>query len=166
MRAFLLSLLLLLSLNLWSQKTVDDVLALYNTRSIPYISVEETRVLQLDQKVLLLDARELKEFEVSKLPGAQYVGYSEFDSQEIAEQIANKDQPIIVYCSLGVRSEEIGEKLKKAGFTQVKNLYGGIIEWKNNGYPVLDSENQSTEEVHTFSQYWGKWLKKGKKVYK
>jgi len=33
-----------------------------------------------------------------------------------------------VYCSLGIRSEVIAKKLKKAGYTNVFNLYGGIFE--------------------------------------
>ena len=40
---------------------------------------------------------------------------------------------IIVYCSIGVRSEDIGEKLKELGYTKILNLYGGIFDWKNKG---------------------------------
>lgn len=149
-----------------SQMSLEEVLERFNSGSIPYISVEETRMLQLQDKTLLLDAREMKEFEVSKIPTAIYVGYSEFSSKVVSEKIKSKDSPIIVYCSLGVRSEVVGEKLRKAGFTNVKNLYGGIIEWKNQGFPVFDGQNNETEKVHTSSKYWSKWLKKGEKVYR
>ena len=70
-----------------------------------------------------------------------------------------------MYCSLGIRSEDIAEKLKKVGFTNVRNLYGGIFEWKNKDFKVYDINNNETENVHAFNNEWGKWLKKGVKIY-
>ena len=71
----------------------------------------------------------------------------------------------MVYCSLGIRSEDVAEKLKKAGYTNVLNLYGGIFEWKNNDFTIYDSEEKETENVHTFDEAWSKWLTKGIKIY-
>ena len=122
-------------------------------------------MLQVKEEVILLDTRETEEFTVSKIEGAIQVGYNEFSSEKVLEQIQPTDDLIVVYCSLGIRSEEIGEKLKKAGFTNVRNLYGGIFEWKNNEYPVVDSGGNTTEKVHPFSKAWGKWLLKGEKAY-
>ena len=51
-----------------------------------------------------------------------------------------KKTPTIVYCTIGARSETIGEKLKKNGFTNVYNLYGGIFEWKNADFKVLNKK--------------------------
>lgn len=147
------------------QTELDDMLQRYNTRSIPYISVEELRMLQTNESIIVLDAREKNEFEVSKIPSALYIGYSEFSSEGLSEKKIDKNTPIIVYCSLGIRSEVIGEKLKKEGYLNVKNLYGGIFEWKNKGYPVFDSQNVKTENVHVCSKIWGKWLLNGTKVF-
>lgn len=144
---------------------MDALLSQYNTRSIPYISVEELRMLQLNSDIAILDSRELDEFTVSHIAKAKFVGYNEFSIDKVSEEILSKDAPIVIYCSLGIRSEEVGEKLKKAGFTNVKNLYGGIFEWKNKEYPILNNNNNVTDSVHTFSKSWGKWLKQGIKVY-
>jgi rhodanese-related sulfurtransferase len=166
MKTFLATFLLLLIVtSAVGQKTLDDVLKLYNTRSIPYISVGELKRLQSQGELILLDTRELEEFDTSHIPLAVYAGYSSFSSEEITATIEDKNTPIVVYCSLGIRSEIIGEKLKKAGFTNVQNLYGGIIEWKNKDYVVVDSLGNTTENVHTSSKSWSKWLEKGKKVY-
>ena len=72
---------------------------------------------------------------------------------------------IVVYCSLGIRSEKISEKLKAEGYSNVRNLYGGIFEWKNKGFEVFDSEGKETEKVHAYSKSWSKWLKNGEKIY-
>ena len=93
------------------------------------------------------------------------VGYDNFDIASVEKQYPNKDDKIVVYCSLGIRSETVGEKLKKAGYTNVYNLYGGIFEWKNKDFSVIDSEEKETEKVHTFNKDWSKWLEKGEKIY-
>ena len=148
-----------------AQKTLEDLLNQYNTRSIPYISVGELKMQMATGAVQVLDAREYTEFEVSHLPSAIFVGYSNFSVDEVTTSLPNKEQAIVVYCSLGIRSEEIGEKLKKAGYTNVKNLYGGIFEWKNKDYTVLDINGAESDNVHTCTKTWGKWLNKGTKVY-
>ena len=55
--------------------------------------------------------------------------------------------------------------INKAGYTNVFNLYGGIFEWKNNDFQVVDTLGKSTEKVHAFNKSWEKWLKKVEKVY-
>lgn len=115
------------------------------------------------KKVLLLDTRERDEYIVSHLKDSRFIGYSMFAPEFISD--IPKDQPIIVYCSLGVRSEIIGEKLKKAGYSNVKNLLGGLFEWVNLGLPVVDSNGNETKNVHAYSKKWGRWLQKGNKVY-
>lgn len=148
-----------------AQKSLGELLEKYNTQSIPYISVEELRMLQMNDSVVILDAREPREFIVSHIASAKNVGFNDFSSEEKQLQKLEKNVPIVIYCSLGIRSEQIGEKLKKAGFTNVKNLYGGIFEWKNKEYPVIDSKGIETENVHTFSKMWSKYLNAGNPIY-
>lgn len=151
--------------SLLAQEPLDKLLSKYNSHSIPYISVEELKMLSEKEEVIILDSREMEEFNVSHLRNAIFVGYNEFSVDNVSSKIINKNAPIVVYCSLGIRSENISEKLKKAGYTNVKNLYGGIFEWKNNGYSVYDSSNQETKKVHAFSKHWSKYLSKGEKVF-
>ena len=70
-----------------------------------------------------------------------------------------------MYCSLGIRSEDIAEKIQAAGFSNVFNLYGGIFEWKNQDNTIVTEENTPTQKVHTFNKEWSKWLHKGIKIY-
>lgn len=151
--------------NTFAQKDLDQLLQTYNTRSIPYISVEELRMLQLNDTVVIFDAREPIEFKVSHISTAKNIGYNDFSTEEKQLQNLKKDSQIIIYCSVGIRSEKIGEKLKKAGFTNVQNLYGGIFEWKNKEYPVVDNSGIETENIHTFSKMWSKYLQAGNPIY-
>ena len=76
-----------------------------------------------------------------------------------------QEKRIVVYCAVGVRSEDIGEILLASGYSEVKNLYGGIFEWKNQGRIVIDSLKKETENVHAYSKYWGRLLTRANKVY-
>ena len=145
------------------QKKLDKLLKEYNTDSIPYITAKALG--KISHQVLILDAREPEEYEVSHLKDAINVGYDNFSLDSISAILpGNKNKQIVVYCSLGIRSETIGLKLKKAGFKNVMNLYGGIFEWKNDDFPIYNSEGNETDSVHVFSKEWSTWLKKGNKV--
>lgn len=110
----------------------------------------------------VLDAREKTEHEVSHLQNAIWVGHDTFTLKSVAE--LDKNKPVLIYCTVGARSEEIGKKLQKEGFTRVYNLYGGIVHWVNEGRPVF-AKGKPTQKVHTYSKPWSVWLTKGKKVY-
>jgi rhodanese-related sulfurtransferase len=128
--------------------------------SVPFVSVAQLRQ---QPAPILLDTREAPEFAVSHLRGARLVSYDTFSLAAVHDLPRNA--PLVVYCSVGARSEKIGAQLRQAGFTNVRNLYGGIFEWVNEGQPVVTATNQPTDRVHAYSPTWGIWLKRGQKVY-
>ena len=123
--------------------------------SVPIISCKE--LAQNDkEKIVLLDARELNEYKTSHIPGAKHIGYNKFDKSSLDE--IDKNAKIVVYCSIGYRSEKIGEKLKSLGFNQVYNLYGSIFEWANQGNALINSQGNPTKQLHTYNRKWSKWV--------
>ena len=122
--------------------------------SVPVISVDELKAEIGSYKIF--DARELNEYLVSHLPGAVYIGFTDF-KKDIFNKI-NKDEKIVLYCSVGFRSEKIGEKLQGMGFKNVFNLYGSIFEWANKGYPVENFSDKNIKEVHTYNEKWSEWV--------
>jgi rhodanese-related sulfurtransferase len=160
----ILLLFLIVSSTAFGQQKLDKLLEKWNLKNVPYMSVETLAMPKVD--AILLDAREEKEFKVSHLENAICVGYNDFKLKEtIAKLPKDKNAKIVVYCSLGIRSEVVADKLIKEGYTNVYNLYGGIFEWKNADFQVVDTLGKPTEKVHAFSKTWSKWLKKGEKVY-
>lgn len=128
-------------------------------KNFPTVTPEDLRALE---RAVFLDTREKEEFEVSHLQDAIWVGYDSFSIESVKN--LPKDQPVVVYCSIGARSQDIGKKMQEAGFDKVYNLYGGIFHWVNEGYPVFDQTSE-TQKVHAYSKSWGIWLNKGEKVY-
>jgi len=132
---------------------LDDLL----DGSVPQIS---TDVLAAELKTgkqppTLLDARADKEYVVSHISGARRIGFGDFSLDRLAG--LDRDAPLIVYCSVGKRSELIGEKLLAAGFSNVRNLRGGIFQWANDGRPLVNA-NGATKTVHSYNRKWGQWL--------
>ncbi|MFL0353895.1 rhodanese-like domain-containing protein [Xanthomarina sp. GH4-25] len=163
MKQLFLTILILIPCISFSQESLSELLKSHNNHHIPYISVEELAMPKT--QAIILDAREFEEYQVSHIKDAIPVGYNEFNLQQTASQLNNKQQQIVVYCTLGIRSDKIAEKLKKSGYTNVYNLYGGIFEWKNKGFDVYDFYETKTEKIHVFSPQWDKWLTSGQKVY-
>ena len=155
---------MLFEVSLYAQETLDKVLEKYHQEKVPYISAIELQNLKQNNKVVVLDSRELIEFKVSHIKGAILVGYDDFKLSSLPESM-NKNTPLVVYCTLGVRSEVVANELIERGYRDVKNLYGGISEWKNKDYVVVDSTQTPTENIHVYSKKWGKWLTKGNPVF-
>ena len=128
--------------------------------SVPEIGVRE--LAETSRNYQLLDARAREEYAVSHLAGATRVGYEDWDEERVEE--LNRDDTVVVYCSVGYRSEKIAERLEALGFKAVYNLYGGLFEWVNQGYPLY-REGKPTDQVHAYKRTWGWWLQRGDKVY-
>jgi rhodanese-related sulfurtransferase len=100
--------------------------------------------------ITLLDTRNADEFSASHLPNAKH--YESFKSSLGA---LAKNSPIVVYCSVGIRSAAIAKKLQAEGFTNVKNLRGSTFMWANEGLPL---EGPSAPLVHPYNARWGALL--------
>ena len=120
--------------------------------------------------ILLLDVRTAEEFngtapdKFGRLKNAINIPVQQLQTR-IKELDTYKDREIIVYCSVGKRSEDIGEKLINAGYKNVKNLYGGIFEWVNEALPIVDNSGKQTNKIHAYSKDWGVWVIKGEKYF-
>jgi rhodanese-related sulfurtransferase len=138
----------------------------------PRLSADSlARLMEQPDSFLLLDTREVQEWEISYIPHTQHADFENFtlDLPPVCEQevlrAVPREFPIVLYCTIGYRSEQIGAQLLAAGYGNVSHLYGGIIEWKNQAYPLLNNNAQPTDSVHTYNRYWGMFLNKGIPVY-
>lgn len=124
---------------------------------IPTIGVELLAdKIKNNKNLLILDVRSPEEYNISHIPGAELATYHDFKASDY--EAVDKDQEIVVYCSIGYRSEKAGEKLKAADFTNVLNLYGSIFEWGNQGYDLVDKNNKVTNTLHGYNKKWSQWV--------
>ncbi|NEO29985.1 MAG: rhodanese-related sulfurtransferase [Symploca sp. SIO3C6] len=114
------------------------------TNQSPYQSIPEISVEELAQKIAhspdtlqLIDVREVQEVEIAHLEGFDILPLSEFAqwSSKIATRF-DQDTETLVICHHGVRSAQMCQWLASQGFTNVKNIAGGI-----DAYSLLIDEN-------------------------
>jgi rhodanese-related sulfurtransferase len=137
--------------------TWDAVFA-WIRRDWPQVSQMSTR--ELAQRMaansgvtpLLIDVRTHEEYEVSHLPGAIW---AETPSQIASAVRAASDQkPVVLYCSVGVRSSRAAAKLMESRRGNVFNLQGSIFQWANEGRPLM-ANDRAVHVVHPYSERWG-----------
>lgn len=131
----------------------------------PTVSISVAYANLKADNAVFLDIREKREYNVSHIKGAIQNSPDGDLSAITSNKAISKDDLIIVYCSVGARSQTFGEKLKAAGYTNVKNMYGGLFLWANREYPMLNNKGARTTNIHGYSKDWGKWVRKGKVVY-
>ena len=49
----------------------------------------------------------------------------------------NKEEKIVIYCMVGANSSVVAAEFARMGYTAIYNLSGGIMEWEQQGYPVV-----------------------------
>jgi rhodanese-related sulfurtransferase len=101
---------------------------------------------------LVVDARTLPEYLVSHLRGAVRVDASRPSLRPFRGRA--KNDPIVVYGSVGYRSARLAHWLAGQGFTNVRNLQGSIFEWANEDRPIF-RDDRPTTQVHPYDRRWG-----------
>ncbi len=74
----------------------------------------------------LLDVRQPRECEESRIPGATMIPLPQLPDRL---QELDPEKPVLVYCAIGGRSRAAAQLLSGQGFKEVYNLKGGIKAW-------------------------------------
>ena len=93
------------------------------------ISIEELKErIDKGEQLNLIDVREEYEFDEFNI-GAQLIPLGEIaDRLEEIEHL--KEEEIILHCRSGARSGRAQQYLESEGFTNVRNLIGGMLAWQ------------------------------------
>ena len=89
------------------------------------------------QNVQIIDVREQDEFNgiLGHIEGAKLVPLGQLREQS---KDLSKTEPVVAVCRSGARSAQAVTILGNEGFTQIANLAGGMINWRNHALPVVD----------------------------
>lgn len=84
---------------------------------------------------LVLDVREDSEFAAGHIPSSKHIPVGKI-GERLKELEKYKGKPIVVICRSGNRSAGASSVLKNNGFTEVRNLKGGMLAWEQANLPV------------------------------
>lgn len=133
---------------------------LYQRTEVPLLHPSELDDLS---QYLILDVRSEAEYAVSHLPQAHFVNYDAPDAATL-DSLLKTQRPVLVYCSVGYRSAQLGKQLLQRHSAPVYNLYGGLFGWANAQRPLLNASGDTTLSVHGFSPQWGRWVEGAERV--
>jgi len=96
---------------------------------------EVKKMIDAQEKIILLDVRDKEEFETGYIPDAINIsrGMLEF---KIDLVIPDKNARIVVYCGIDLRGPLATKTLNDLGYKNAVNINGGLKVWKDAGYPV------------------------------
>jgi len=94
------------------------------------ISVEELKArMDAGEKLNLIDCREPHEYAEFNI-GAQLIPLGRFQAMQVDELEELKNEEVIIHCRSGMRSGQACMLLDAMGFTNTKNVTGGILDWQ------------------------------------
>lgn len=102
------------------------------------MNVEDFSKKTAESGVVTLDVRTPGEFMTGHIQDAQNI---DFESGSFESQIESLDKngTYAVYCRSGNRSGQAVKVMQDAGFKNIYNLDGGVIDWANSGLPLVNN---------------------------
>lgn len=100
------------------------------------VSLLQATQLMNQNKSIVIDVREVAEFEVGHIKSAKNIPLSDL-SKRMTELEKQKANPVIVVCASGTRSATAVAMFTRAGFTQAVSMDGGMSAWQTQGLPVV-----------------------------
>ena len=96
---------------------------------------ELARRTRAGEKIFLVDTREDREWQQSRIPRAMHLGKGVIE-RDIERAIPDKSAEIVCYCGGGYRSVLACDNLQKMGYANTRSLAGGIRGWIAEGRPL------------------------------
>lgn len=88
------------------------------------------------EEAVVIDIRPEKEFRAGHITGSLNVPAAKIKEQ-LTKLEKHKNNPMIVVCQSGITASGSAKELKKAGFSKVYKLKGGIAEWQSSNLPLV-----------------------------
>jgi rhodanese-related sulfurtransferase len=84
----------------------------------------------------LVDVRTTEEFRSGHVAGSKNLPLDRFDN-DLSQLRLDTNKPVILVCLSGQRASGAVNKFKKAGFTEIACLDGGVNAWRDAGLPLI-----------------------------
>lgn len=122
---------------------IADAVAAWAPLKLTFAGVWEVDPQWLEEhlnEVQVLDVREAEEYDgpLGHIPNAVHIPLGAL--AERADEVRS-DLPVVTVCRAGGRSAQATVLLQRAGFSEIANLNGGMLRWRDRQYPVVGGVN-------------------------
>jgi rhodanese-related sulfurtransferase len=87
-----------------------------------------------NEKVTLLDCRDLNEVNLGKIPGALHISRGNLETK--VEALIPRDANVVIYCASGNRSALAAATMQEMGYERVASMATGFRGWVDAGGDV------------------------------
>jgi molybdopterin/thiamine biosynthesis adenylyltransferase/rhodanese-related sulfurtransferase len=101
---------------------------------------------------ILIDTREPHEYAESHIDGANLMPPA-MVADNIEAKVPDKASRVLISCRSGARSATAAELLMSMGYEDVASVAGGILEWQEQGLPVIESTALTPEQRDRYSRH-------------
>ena len=112
-------------------KSYQDLVGESKARVREVSALETQQLLRNRPAPVLIDCREPNECALGTIPGAVVIPRGVLEQN--VEQVAGRDQKVIIYCASGNRSALAADVLQQMGYIDVASLEDGIRGWVDAG---------------------------------
>jgi adenylyltransferase/sulfurtransferase len=118
----------------------------------PEISVDEAKeLLRGRDRTMVIDIRSEGVCRLGHIKGARFIPADRIEA-ELAE-LSDKDSArVLVYCSFGLRSLPVAERLRETGFSGARSIAGGYSAWLRAGGDVVTSSRFTPHQLDRYSR--------------
>lgn len=95
----------------------------------------ETKLNTLEN-AFLIDVRTPAEYKSGHIHGATNIDFNQVENMKITFDNLDRNQPMLIYCAAGGRSNKTRFLMKEMGFKQIYELSSGLTGWKAAGKAV------------------------------
>lgn len=93
---------------------------------------QEFKEFLANNEVLLVDVRTPQEFNAGHIENAVNINFLSSDFEQNVQKL-DTTKTLVIYCRSGNRSGKSAEVFLNAGFSEVRDLKGGVLNWQKNG---------------------------------
>lgn len=104
--------------------------------NITNLSADEAKAKIDSKQVIVVDVRTPEEYSKAKIAGSISLPLDQIE-QKSDLVLQDKNQPVLVYCLSGSRSQVAADLLKEKGYQSIYNLTHGLMEWRLKQLPLL-----------------------------
>lgn len=113
--------------DLMTYKTGDELLEEARAQIKEITPAEVADLRSSGESVVYLDVREQNEWNLGRIPGAQFLPRGQLESK--IEELAPRESRVIIYCARGNRSALAANTLQQMGYANVASMSGGFQQW-------------------------------------
>ncbi|MDP6164594.1 MAG: rhodanese-like domain-containing protein [Gammaproteobacteria bacterium] len=129
------------SINHW-----DMVLALLATlamlvwterrKAAPSVTPQQATVMGNSDDALMLDIRSAADYKSGRVLNSTNIPFAEL-SKRLDDLKKYRDKPVVLICKTGQTAGSAANMLRKDGYSKVYRMTGGMVEWTNQGLPLV-----------------------------